>query len=200
MAKPPGRFLAALGVLGDGFRAKPHRPRGRLSFALMSLLFHVRDLLWPPSVVLRQVGVLSGQTVLDFGCGPGGYSIAAARLVGPAGRVYALDVNPLAAKAVQRAAQKNHLANVVPVVGDSPASLQDHGVDIAILHDVLHELADPAKVALGFHRVLKKDGTLWIGDHHMKKAAIVSAISAGGLFELFQSLRRLYGFKPVKRN
>ncbi|MFI5262580.1 MAG: hypothetical protein ACHQZR_08515, partial [Candidatus Limnocylindrales bacterium] len=40
---------------------------------------------------LRVSGVGPGQIVLDYACGPGYYTIPAARLVGPAGHVFALD-------------------------------------------------------------------------------------------------------------
>jgi len=41
--------------------------------------------------VLERIGIRKGQTVLDFGCGSGIYTIAVARIVGEQGRVYALD-------------------------------------------------------------------------------------------------------------
>ena len=40
---------------------------------------------------LQQIGIRRGQTVLDFGCGCGTYTIPATRIVGEQGRVYALD-------------------------------------------------------------------------------------------------------------
>jgi predicted methyltransferase len=54
----------------------------------------LRDLIRPPRAILREAGLGPGMAVLDFGCGPGGFSVAAVRLVGPAGRVYALDLRP----------------------------------------------------------------------------------------------------------
>ena len=41
--------------------------------------------------VLRRIGIKRGQTVLDFGCGYGAYTIPVAEIVGEQGRVYALD-------------------------------------------------------------------------------------------------------------
>ena len=41
--------------------------------------------------VLRRIGIKKGQTVLDFGCGYGAYTIPVAEIVGEQGRVYALD-------------------------------------------------------------------------------------------------------------
>jgi ubiquinone/menaquinone biosynthesis C-methylase UbiE len=176
--------------------------RGQLAFALMVGLFRIRDLIWPPDRTLRKLGVLPGHTVLDFGCGPGGYSLAAARLVGPTGKVHALDSNPLAVRAVQRAAGKERLGNITAVLADSAADVPNGSVDVAVLHDVLHLLADPAGVIAGLHRVLKQEGRLWVGDHHMKESAIVSAMTAGGFFRPspgIQRHQRMYGFEPVER-
>jgi len=49
------------------------KPISGLSFKLMSLGFKVRDLLRPRSDVLKEAGIESGFSVLDFGCGPGSY-------------------------------------------------------------------------------------------------------------------------------
>jgi len=176
------------------------KPQGRMAFAFMVLVFRVRDRLWPPAEVLRQVGVLPGHTVLDFGCGPGGYSLAAARLVGPAGKVYALDFNPIAVRAVQRVAEKERLGNVTAVLADSAADVPKGSVDVAMLHDVLHLLADPAKVIASLHGALKREGLLCVDDHHMKEAAIISAISSGGLFEVSRRFKGTHCFKPLERS
>jgi ubiquinone/menaquinone biosynthesis C-methylase UbiE len=166
----------------------------------MVLVFRVRDRVWPPAEVLRKLGVLPGHTVLDFGCGPGGYSLAAARLVGPTGMVYALDSNPLAVRAVQRAAEKERLGNTTTILADSAADLPNGSVDVAILHDVLHLLADPVKVIASLHRALHREGLLCVSDHHMREAAILSVISSGGLFEVSRSYQGTYCFKPVERS
>jgi len=52
--------------------------QSNLGFRLMSLMFCVRDWLRPPTRILQKAGVRPGMAVLDFGCGPGGFSLAAA--------------------------------------------------------------------------------------------------------------------------
>ena len=42
-------------------------------------------------LVIRDTGITTGHTVLDFGCGAGNYTIPAAKEVGPRGTVYAVD-------------------------------------------------------------------------------------------------------------
>jgi ubiquinone/menaquinone biosynthesis C-methylase UbiE len=45
---------------------------------------------------VKEVGIREGFSVLDFGCGPASYVKAVAELVGKSGKIYALDINPLA--------------------------------------------------------------------------------------------------------
>ena len=175
------------------------RIQGRLAFGLMTLVFRVRDRLRPPEDMLRRVGVGPGQTVLDFGCGPGAYAIAAARLVGPGGRVYALDLNPLAARAVRKAAERERLGNVTPVVADSAAAVPAGSVDLAIVHDVLHLVDDPAGVVRSLHGALRHDGLLAVDDHHMTEAAIAATVAAGGLVRPCGGSRGTYCFRPSGR-
>jgi len=86
-------------------------------FCLMSLVFRLRDMVRPPAKILAEAKLQPGMTVLDFGCGPGGFSLAAARSVGPEGRVYAVDIHPLAVRSVQRAAARQGLDNVRTIRG-----------------------------------------------------------------------------------
>jgi len=44
---------------------------------------------------LKKAGVKEGQVIVDLGCGPSRFTILAARIVGPEGKVYALDIHPL---------------------------------------------------------------------------------------------------------
>ena len=52
-----------------------------IHFRLMALGFMFQDLVNPPENILKEVIIKPGDRVLDFGCGPGSYSLAAARLV-----------------------------------------------------------------------------------------------------------------------
>ena len=44
-----------------------------------------------PEDILREIGLETGMTFLDIGCGNGFFTLPAARMVGPAGQVYGLD-------------------------------------------------------------------------------------------------------------
>ena len=53
----------------------------------------VRQFFHDPQKILKSY-VKTGMTVLDFGCGPGVFSIPIAKMVGPSGRVIAADLQP----------------------------------------------------------------------------------------------------------
>lgn len=165
------------------------------SFRVMSLEFRLRDFFRPPERILREAGIRNGMTVLDFGCGPGGFSLAAARLVGPEGRIYAVDNHPLAVKSVQRAASQQGSSNIRTILGGSTADFPGESVDIILLYDVLHDLHETGLILAELHRVLKPRGVLSVSDHHMKKEPLLSMITAGGLFLLAGGNRRTFQFK-----
>jgi len=171
--------------------------QSRLFFRLMSAEFRLRDLLRPPEKILKEAGLRPGMIVLDFGCGPGGFSLAAARLVGPAGRVYALDIHPLAIRSVERKAARRGFANVTVVEGRM-GRFGDATFDAVFLYDVLHDLADPVAVLSEIRRVLKRDGFLSLRDHHWKGQMINKAVVSGGLFRAAGPLRSSYRFEPNK--
>ncbi|MGQ9673736.1 MAG: class I SAM-dependent methyltransferase [Candidatus Aminicenantales bacterium] len=85
------------------------RDKGNLHFWLMALSYKLRDLLAPRKNILKEVGLKEGALVLDFGCGPGSYLPPLAKIVGPSGKIYALDVHPLAIQMVKRLVARKRL-------------------------------------------------------------------------------------------
>ena len=70
--------------------------------------------------------IQAGDTFVDVGANAGMITLMAARCVGPGGRVFAFEPNPVAMAHLQVAIQANHLAWVPPVdvgLSDSPAQL-----------------------------------------------------------------------------
>jgi len=177
----------------------------RLHFALMWLLFSIRDVFRPPGALLRRIGLAPGMRVLDFGCGPGGFSLAAARIVGRGGIVYALDISPLAVERVRRLAARMGLSNVRTILSGCATGLPDGSVDLVLLYDTLHLLPTAARerVKKELRRVLASGGSLSVSDHHMHTEEIVSAVTSGGLFAAVPECgeagtqRGVLAFRPV---
>ena len=114
-----------------------------------------------PDLGLRLLKVGKGATVGDVGAGSGYMSLRLARLVGPQGRVYAVDVQPGMLQLLQQNAAKAKLANVVPVLGgiDDP-KLPAGELDLIIMVDVYHEFSQPQRMLQRMHEALKPGGRL----------------------------------------
>jgi len=160
----------------------------------MSVGYKFRDLFLPRKNILKEVGIKPGFYVLDYGCGPGSYIIPLAELVGESGKIYALDIHPLAIQKVKDMASKKQLANVETILSDCQTGLPDNTLDAVLLYDAFHHLSDPDVVLKELHRVLKPDGILSFSDHHMKEKEIVAEITKSRLFRLSRKGQRTYAF------
>jgi len=115
--------------------------------------------------VFKLVGIKSGYFVLDLGCGPGDYSIEAAKIVGQSGTVYAMDKVPELIEDVAVRAEKENLHNIKTIVGDITERLpfEDGSIDVCMAITVLHIPAISGKRGELFReisRVLKPGGSL----------------------------------------
>ena len=165
-----------------------------IDFRLMSLAFKIRDFFTPPGVFLKETSVRTGYQILDYGCGPGSYSIEAARMVGPSGKIFSVDINPLAVDTVQEKAIKNGLKNIVTILTDCTLSLADESVDVVLLYDTFHDLVNPSGVLKELHRVLKTGSLLSFSDHHMKETEILGKLTETSLFEFQGKAQKTYRF------
>ena len=168
-----------------------------LGFMAMAFEFKIRDFLKPRRDVVKEIGIKEGFQVLDFGCGPGSYVKATVDLVGRAGKLYALDINPTAIQMVKRIAEKNHLANVNTILSDCKTGLPDESIDVVMLYDTFHDLTNQDTVLAELHRVLKPNGMLSFSDHHLTEDEIVSRVANKGLFRLLRKGENTHSF--VKR-
>lgn len=173
------------------------KPKPTWDFKFMSFGYKFRDLFLPRMNILKEVGIKPGFHVLDYGCGPGSYIIPLAELVSKSGKIYALDIHPLAIQTVQNIASKRQLTNVETICSDCKTGLPDNSVDVILLYDTFHDLSDPNGVLEELHRVLKPNQILSFSDHHMKENEIVSKVTNEGLFRLSRKGKRTYSFSKV---
>ena len=122
-----------------------------------------------------------------------------AELVWPTGKVYALDVHPLAVQRIQSVAAKRKLTNIEIICSDCATGLEESSMDVVLLYDTFHHLSDPDIVLKELHRVLKPDGILSFSDHHMKEDKILSQVTDRGLFKLLRKDKKTYSFSKDKK-
>jgi ubiquinone/menaquinone biosynthesis C-methylase UbiE len=170
------------------------KPKTNMDFRFMSFGYKFRDLRLPRMNILKEAEIKPGFSVLDYGCGPGSYVEPTAKLVGKSGRIYALDIHPLAIQKVRDIAVKRRLENLETIQSDCNTGLPDDSIDVVLLYDIFHNLSDSDGVLREIHRILKPKGILSFSDHHMKENEILSGVTSGGLFKLLKKWERTYSF------
>lgn len=120
-----------------------------------------RDIEEAPDTAIAALDLKAGMTVADIGAGSGYMTVRMARIVGPAGKVYAEDIQPQMIQLLQRRLEREKVANVVPVLGtiDDP-KLPADSVDLMLLVDVYHEFSEPVRMLAGMRAALKSGGRL----------------------------------------
>lgn len=171
------------------------KPMHVLNYISMSLILQIRDLLCPPKKVLSEVEITPGICVLDFGCGIGSYSIETAERLAGSGKVFALDIHPLALEDVSKTALKKRLTNLETILSDCETKLPSNSVDIILLYYIFNDLKNPDKVLRELHRVIKPQGILSFSEFRVEK--ISPGIAKTGLFQLQWKGNRTHTFMKM---
>jgi len=146
---------------------------------------------------LRKAGIKEGQVIVDLGCGPSRFTILASRIVGPEGKIYALDIHPLNTAIVAARIAMGGVKNVSVMLADSCATrLPDKAIDLVFINDAFHEF-DKVATLKEAARILKSDGVLAIYEDEMKKTKLLGIIEEANLFTLVEQEKRLYKFRPL---
>ncbi len=149
-------------------------------------------------LLLDRAGIAAGMRVLDAGCGPGRLTLPAARRVGPAGDVVALDAQPRMLEELTRRVHAAGLANVRTMFGGLgegtlQGKLQPGGFDRALLVTVLGELPDRLGGLREIFAALRPGGMLSVTevlpDPHYQSQATVRDLAEDAGFEV----RDVYG-------
>jgi ubiquinone/menaquinone biosynthesis C-methylase UbiE len=120
---------------------------------------------------LRRIGVGKDQTVLDFGCGTGHYTIPAAIAVGERGVVYCVDKDMDVLDKLRAKIKNLGLWNIKIIgnAGDLELDLESESIDIVLLYDMLHYVEkEKRKLLYGeVLRFLKPGGMLSVYPKHV---------------------------------
>lgn len=175
-----------VGNLWERLRRGRGERMSNLSFRLMTASFALLDRFHP--YIDRRVagfGLPMGATVVDYGCGPGRYTVRFARIVGPKGTVYAVDIQELAVAMVARKAVHAGLDNVVPILARGYGSgLPDHVADVVCALDMFFGIREPTEFLSELHRITKPSGTLILDDGHQTREATKAKVEASRLWLL----------------
>jgi SAM-dependent methyltransferase len=117
--------------------------------------------------VMDILGIIPGKNVADIGAGSGWFTVRAAKRVGEAGVLYAVDINPEAIRYVSERAEKERLHNVRTILGkpDDP-QLPATSVDSVLLLKTYHEVAQPIALLRSLKKSLRAGAKVGIIDRN----------------------------------
>ena len=128
--------------------------------------------------------VRPGQTALDVGCAMGFFTLPLARLVGPSGRVVAVDLQERMVRTLRKKAAQAGLAGRVEtrVCPRDSLGVDDLAgrVDFALAFAVVHEVPDPAALFAQLKATLAPTGHLLVAEPsgHVREAPFEATVSA----------------------
>jgi len=155
----------------------------KFAFRMISLM-HDNPLLpyfRNPQRLLKAAGLKQGQKVLEVGCGPGFFTIPAAKIVGEEGFVYAVDVHPLAIERVKAKIRREGIRNVTPLLANaSDTGLPDRSIDLAFLFGLQYIAGGLENVISEIHRILKPGGVLSFEKVRGSEKKLIAEVERGG--------------------
>ncbi len=167
------------------------------AFRGMAVALRLMERFKRPKERLVQASLKPGQTVLEYGCGAGSFTVPAAQIVGQDGIVYALDIQPLALETVQRRIGREGLSNVETILSDRETGLADESVDVVLLYDTLHLVRDKQGLLEELHRVLRASGFLSADHQHTDREEFVMTMTSGNRFKLQAENQHTLSFRKV---
>jgi demethylmenaquinone methyltransferase/2-methoxy-6-polyprenyl-1,4-benzoquinol methylase len=154
-----------------------------LAYRIVSLMHDnpILPIFRSPERLLAAAGLEMGQSVLEVGCGPGFFTIPAAKVVGDEGTIYAVDVHPAAIARVKKRIDSGEIRNVTPILSNvSGTGLPDKSIDLAFVFGLLHIAGGIEDVLTGVYRVLKPDGVLSFEKTRGAEKKLIEAVEEGG--------------------
>ncbi|MGB4268171.1 MAG: class I SAM-dependent methyltransferase [Spirochaetota bacterium] len=122
----------------------------------------LRKIFFPPSRILRTIGLKSNDIFLDIGAGTGYFSIPASQII-TYGKVIAIDTQDEMLQLLSHKIKKQNINNIEIIHSsqNNPSVPEDLGT-VAFMSFVLHEVENKKEMLVNVHRALKKGGKIVI--------------------------------------
>ena len=122
-----------------------------------------------PKKLIELLKFKEGEVVADIGAGSGYYTFRMAKLVGPKGKIMAVDIQKEMLDIIRGRMKKEGLENIEPVMGEeADPKLKDESVDTILLVDVYHEFAFPYEMTEKMVKALKPGGRIVFVEFRME--------------------------------
>ena len=123
----------------------------------------------PPEPILEALRIEEGATIVDVGAGTGFWTLPLSQLIGPSGKVIAVDVEPIMLDELRTLIDSQNLSNVELVHSEElRIPLADAVADGAVLGFVLHEPDDPPALLREITRLLRPRRKILVVEFHKR--------------------------------
>jgi len=154
-----------------------------------------------PDDVVRALNLRPGQVACDIGAGPGYFSLRLARVLGDAGRVYAVDVEPRILAVLRDRIRDSGARNVTPVLSlADDALLPAGGCDLILIVDTYHHFPDGPAYLQRLSRALKPGGRIANVDFHKRELPVGPPVEHKVAREAFLADATAAGLKLVEEH
>jgi predicted methyltransferase len=165
------RLLPALLLLAAVTAAAQAPHTHRHSFGDAEKWAHVfddpeRDAWQKPHQVIQALGLRPDAVIADIGAGTGYFAVRFANMV-PAGKVYAVDVEPDMVRYLAERAKKEKRANLVAVKGAAGDPRLPEKADLVVLVGVYHHIEQRERYFRALAASLKPGGRIAVIDFRM---------------------------------
>ena len=124
----------------------------------------------PPDLVLKTIGVKPGMIIGEVGAGRGRYTVHIASRIGPSGMLYANDIERDYLKVIERRCADHGFTNIKTILGGlTDPKLPPAALDMVIMVNVVHCLAEPVALLRNIKKSLKPDGVIAIVEGSLEK-------------------------------
>ena len=181
-----------------------HKRQHHSNFAFKMITFMHDNPLLPiirnPYKILEKAGLKPGQTVLEVGCGPGFFTLPAAKIVGKKGKVYAVDTHPMAIERVQNKIDKAGIKNVSLIHGNaSDTGLSEESIDLAFMFGLPYIQGGLDSLLTELNRICNPGAKLVFQKSRGSEKEIILDFEKKG-FEYLEKRGRIFLFKNKKDN
>jgi len=132
-----------------------------------------RDAWQRPDEIVRALDLKAGAWVADLGAGTGYFSRRLSAAVGPDGVVFAVDTEPNLVAHLRARAEREHTANVIPILASTSNSrLPRMSCDVVLIVDTYHHIDDRLTYLRDLRRVLRRGGRVAIVDWQKRELPV----------------------------
>jgi ubiquinone/menaquinone biosynthesis C-methylase UbiE len=147
--------------------------------------------------VVAAMKLRPGDLVADLGAGSGLFAAPLSSAVGARGKVLAVEIDRNFFPHIQKKAKAAGVTNVQTLAGEATDPKLPQSVDVALLHDVLHHIDNPAAYFKNLSKYLKPMGRIVVVDYLAKQGPHRDDPSLQVGKEEAAKLLAAIGFKPV---